>query len=153
MSRPLRFYIFWPGLFLYFLINNHRTRVIVRCRGEILLVRDSVRYGSDPTTWTLPGGGIKPGEEDTVAATREIYEELGVVTEPDSLTLLGERVISSQGLRYMAQYFLVDIIRRPDLVLDKRELSAADWFTIADAKNLAMKPELAAGLALLSAKK
>jgi 8-oxo-dGTP pyrophosphatase MutT (NUDIX family) len=153
MSRPLRFYIFWPGLFVYFLLNSHRTRVIVRCRGEVLLVRDTARYGFDSTRWTLPGGGIKQGEEDTVAAVRELREELGMLVEPDSLVLLGEQEIHSDGLGYTAQYFLVDIIRKPDIKLDRHELSEAEWFAIVDAHSLAMKSELEVGLRLLSAKK
>jgi 8-oxo-dGTP pyrophosphatase MutT (NUDIX family) len=153
VGRPLRFYILWPGLFLYFLLNSHRTRIIIRCRGEILLVRDSTRYGFDDVRWTLPGGGIKAGEEDTVAAVRELREELDMPVEPDSLVLLGEAPINSQGLRYTAQYFLVEIIRKPELRLDKRELSGVGWFSLAEAQSLAMKPELAVGLELLSAKK
>lgn len=156
MSRlltRLRFYILWPGLFVYFLLNSQRTRVIVRCHGEILLMRDSTRYGFDSTSWTLPGGGIKRGEEDTVAAVREVHEELGMSIEPDSLVFLGEAAISSSGLGYQAQYFLVDIVRKPELSLDPREVSGAEWFSLADAQSVAMKPELTAGLKLLSAKR
>ncbi len=152
LRNRVKFYVLWPGLFVYFW-HSHRTRVIVRCRGELLLIRDSTRYIYDDSSWTLPGGGVKRGEEEAVAAARELHEELGIVVEPDSLVELGQREISSLGLRYYANYYLMDIIRKPQLIIDSREVSGADWYALDTLDSLSQKPELVAGLELLSAKK
>jgi 8-oxo-dGTP pyrophosphatase MutT (NUDIX family) len=151
--KRLRFYILWPGLYIYFRLNYHRTRVIIRCKSEVLLIRDSTRYGYDDRSWSLPGGGIGRSEEDSVAAVREVREELGIVLEPDTLTHLGERIITSEGISYLAQYYVVDIIRKPQLQLDSREVSGAAWYRLNEVSSLPQKPELTAGLELLSPKR
>lgn len=51
--------------------------------GRVLLVRHS--YGSG--RWTLPGGGIRAGEEPLAAARREVAEELGCAL--DEAVLVG----------------------------------------------------------------
>ena len=50
--------------------------------GRILMVR---HRHADREYWTLPGGGVEPGEEPEVAAAREVWEETGLratVVEP-----------------------------------------------------------------------
>lgn len=48
--------------------------VITNLSGDVLLLRHS--YG--PDVWSLPGGGVEPGEDPEVAIRREIKEELGL---------------------------------------------------------------------------
>lgn len=57
-----------------------RRPVLLGCRvlafdaqGRLLLIRHS--YGSD--SWTLPGGGLRRGEDPVLAAAREFGEETG----------------------------------------------------------------------------
>jgi 8-oxo-dGTP pyrophosphatase MutT (NUDIX family) len=59
-----------------------RRPVVLGCRvlafdaqGRLLLIRHS--YGRDH--WTLPGGGIRRGEDPVLAATREFLEETGCI--------------------------------------------------------------------------
>jgi len=46
--------------------------VVLNTQGRVLVVS---QYG---TSWSLPKGGIEPGEDRLTAARREIYEESGV---------------------------------------------------------------------------
>ena len=48
------------------------TAVVIRY-GRVLLVRDRGKH-----RFSLPGGGIKPGEPSVSAAARELREELGL---------------------------------------------------------------------------
>lgn len=52
---------------------RQRGTVVVIRHGKVLLVRDKGH-----NKFSLPGGGIKKGEPTVSAATRELYEELGL---------------------------------------------------------------------------
>jgi 8-oxo-dGTP pyrophosphatase MutT (NUDIX family) len=47
-----------------------------------------------PPRWLVPGGGIDAGEYTRTAALRELYEETGLVVDPD---VLGEPVLEASG--------------------------------------------------------
>ncbi|MDQ1580747.1 MAG: 8-oxo-dGTP diphosphatase [Microbacteriaceae bacterium] len=47
--------------------------------------------------WTLPGGGIDPGEDPADAARREIFEETGYTAELDELLAIDSHVIPAKN--------------------------------------------------------
>lgn len=56
--------------------------IVVVYRGKILLVHPT---SAPPIgTWSIPKGGIDPGEDEWAAARRETAEESGIVIAPDS---------------------------------------------------------------------
>ena len=50
---------------------------VVVADGALLLTLLSQRTGSGAGRWTLPGGGVDPGEEPSAAVLREVHEETG----------------------------------------------------------------------------
>ncbi|KTG36338.1 hypothetical protein cypCar_00018329 [Cyprinus carpio] len=54
--------------------NVHRDMEVLCCLRQVLLVSSS----SHPERWIVPGGGMEPEEEPSVAAVREVCEEAGV---------------------------------------------------------------------------
>lgn len=97
--------------------------VLRDAEGRVLLVRH--HYG--PASWSLPGGGLKRGEDPATAIRREIREELGV--ELVDLELLSTLEEELSGTRHTAYVFggRGDGAVRPD----GREIAKARYF-VAD---------------------
>ncbi|MEN9714755.1 MAG: hypothetical protein RJA35_222 [Actinomycetota bacterium] len=54
--------------------------------GELLMMNTHWDPGTGlPPRWLTPGGGIDPGESILAAAVRELFEETGLVVEPEAL--------------------------------------------------------------------
>ncbi|MEP5938095.1 MAG: NUDIX domain-containing protein [Erythrobacter sp.] len=93
---------------------------------SVLLLRHS--YG--PKLWSLPGGGVKPGEDPQMAALRELGEELGedLVLAADRLSLLGVLQDEISGSPHTAHVFYLrtDAHPKPDL----REVLEAQFYPL-----------------------
>lgn len=89
-------------------------------KGEVLLVRHS--YGSGK--WTLPGGGLKRGEQAHLALEREVAEELGCAVE--QLKELGINHRTLHGAPCASHIFSARLIGQPDP--DGREIAEAAFF-------------------------
>jgi 8-oxo-dGTP diphosphatase len=60
--------------------------VIVR-DGRVLMVHERSNRPAGGEWWTLPGGGIEPGETPEQAVRREVLEETGLIVEEVSYLL------------------------------------------------------------------
>lgn len=98
----------------------------VKClltHGEyVLLVRHT--YGA--SSWELPGGAIRRGEEPVVTARREMNEELGVTI--DDWTHQGEKVVEIDHHHDRVQYFTAEL-PASEITINEAELSEARWFS------------------------
>ena len=54
-------------------------------KSEILIVRRGETAPWMPLKWSLPGGTIEDGESPLDAACREVFEEVDIAVDPDSL--------------------------------------------------------------------
>lgn len=66
---------------------------VIERRGEILLTH--WRRGR-LSGWTLPGGGIEPGEDPKHAAKREVFEETGLTAHIGKLIGVDSRVFTRE---------------------------------------------------------
>ncbi|GMN13869.1 NUDIX domain-containing protein [Altererythrobacter sp. MTPC7] len=97
--------------------------VILRSRaGEILLVRHA--YG--PQVWTLPGGGMKRGEEPVETARREMQEELGAVLVDARYLGFVDETLS--GSPHRAHVVIAGLDAPP--AADRREIESAAFFAL-----------------------
>jgi len=84
---------------------------------EILMVRHL-------DFWTLPGGGIEPGEQPAAAAVRELWEETGLRGKPARELFPGcWHVEIEKGAR-------ISIGADPELGADEQALRGVAWFTL-----------------------
>jgi ADP-ribose pyrophosphatase YjhB (NUDIX family) len=119
------------------------TGVVVLARdgeGRVLLVRHS--YGSG--LWTLPGGGLRKGEDPASGAAREFAEELHCASGP--LTLLGIHEGTLHGAPSRMHVFTSTVSEDPRP--DRREIAEARFFAV-DALPEDAGSRVAVGLRML----
>jgi 8-oxo-dGTP pyrophosphatase MutT (NUDIX family) len=87
---------------------------------RVLLVRHS--YG--PPIWALPGGGMSRHEDPSLAAAREVREELGC--ELADLRRIEAREYDEGGARDLRHVFAATLVGSP--VPDMREIVAVGLF-------------------------
>ncbi len=85
---------------------------------KLLVVRHSYRLGD-----ALPGGTVRMGESPIKAAARELYEEVGISTSPDELTLL-RSWRKREGHVWLFEFCPPAL---PQIVPDQREVVAAQF--------------------------
>jgi ADP-ribose pyrophosphatase YjhB (NUDIX family) len=94
--------------------------VITNLGGDVLLLKHS--YG--PKVWTLPGGGLKRGEDPAEAARREVHEELGLtLTRIEPVAVIKEEISRAPHTAYL---FAATCDQRPQP--DQREIIEARFF-------------------------
>ena len=117
----LIYYAIWPVLVLYTPFT-HRTRVVVRCGTDVLLVKGWLSSGM----WQLPGGGVHWGEPHDQSAVRELFEETGVTVAAVNLQQVATgRMYELPGYAYTL--YAVDIPAKSQLRLQKGEITNAVW--------------------------
>ena len=68
----------------------HYSDVIVyNEEGKLLFLKRSNLESNYPNTWTLAGGHVDAGEEHIDAASRELWEESGILKSPEEFDLIG----------------------------------------------------------------
>lgn len=116
----------WPAIHV-FLHGSIRTRIIVRTGGDrYLLVRPYLGSGA----WKLPGGGVHKTETPVAAATRELFEELGIRAAQEQFTYLAEAEVNENGHRYRAHFLAARVEMSSALVLQWWEISDARWCSL-----------------------
>ncbi len=103
--------------------------------GQILFQQRSATTALYPNCSDLSvGGHVNYGESYLAAATRELFEELGITTDPADLHFLQEVLVtlpSSHEYFYVYEYHLKPT---DELKLDPYEVADSRWLTVAKAK-------------------
>jgi len=90
--------------------------------GHVLLVRHT--YGN--RAWSLPGGGIRAGEEPEAAAVREFAEELDCAIY--ALGFVGVHEAGLYGARVSRHIFSGEVVDLPRP--DRREIAEVRFFAV-----------------------
>ncbi|WP_275412462.1 NUDIX domain-containing protein [Actinoplanes palleronii] len=59
--------------------ERRRAAAVIVRDGRVLMVHERSRRSGGGEWWTLPGGGLEPGETAEEAVRREVFEETGLI--------------------------------------------------------------------------
>lgn len=114
----------YTGLRLYWFLFRPATvgvQCIIVCDDKVLLIRNT--YGRQ--LWTLPGGGIKPGESPEEAIRREVTEEVGIILS--AIQPLGA-FQGREDCRHDTVHAFIASCDQPMCTTDPGEILEARWF-------------------------
>lgn len=97
---------------------------IVSPDGRFLIQRRSENKKLMPGEWAATGGAAKAGEDSFCAASRELYEELGIKSDKKSLTFL-KRIKRRNS--FLDVWVIKTDIPAENLTLQQSEVAEAKW--------------------------
>jgi 8-oxo-dGTP pyrophosphatase MutT (NUDIX family) len=112
----------------WFLVRPHTrgVKVLIECDNEYIFIRHT--YGNS-TIWTLPGGGVRRGEQDKDAVVREVNEELGISVPAKNLKYLGSYTSTKEYKHDHVKCFKMTIETKPEILRDHGEIAEWKWFS------------------------
>jgi ADP-ribose pyrophosphatase YjhB (NUDIX family) len=130
----LAFWLAWPLYIFYFKLSE-RTRVLVVCGDEILVVANWVSDGK----WSLPGGGMHPSETPAQGAQRELREEVDLEVSTDQLQPIGKGEYRAYGHSYVFHCFALPLQAQFVVRKQLHEIADAAWmdYRLLDYRNAA----------------
>ncbi len=132
MNALIYRFILSPLRTVYRKVFRPKTRgvkVFIQCRDEILLIKNT--YGSQK--WNLPGGGVKKKEALSVAAKREIREELNI--KLSDLKKVGSFLNTKEHIKDTVTVFIAKVENK-NFRMNKKEIKQAQWFNKKELKTL-----------------
>lgn len=97
---------------------------IISSKGDVLIQRRSENKKLMPGEWAATGGAAISGEDSYTAANRELYEELGIPSNKQTLKFL-TRIRRRNSL--LDIWFINTDVCLENLCLQKDEVSEARW--------------------------
>lgn len=106
---------------------------IVSSAGNLLIQRRAESKKLMPGEWAATGGAAISGEDSFNAARRELFEELGISANSETLKK-GFRIKRRNSL--LDVWFISSDISAESLTLQESEVAEAKWVTVATLKEM-----------------
>ena len=99
-------------------------------QGEVLLTRRAPEKEKHPGCWEITGGCAQAGEDSLTAACRELWEETGLLAEPEEFTLLLQE--DCRGDTHFDIFALSREVDAGTIQFQPGETDAAQWMPLED---------------------
>lgn len=106
---------------------------IVSEDGRVLIQRRSEKKPLMPGEWAATGGAAKAGEDSFSAASRELFEELGIKSDKESLKFVTRLKRRSSMLDI---WLIKTYVPEERLKLQASEVAQAKWVTTGELKEM-----------------
>jgi ADP-ribose pyrophosphatase YjhB (NUDIX family) len=132
----IAFWVGWPVVYLS-MRGRQRVRLLITDQGKVLMVKNWLGANE----WSLPGGGMRLGENPAAAAARELKEETGLNIEPAKLKSLGKKQTNVHGLKFFYHCFFAEA--ESGELPTKRNLDVVEssWFKVEDLAKQNLAPD------------
>lgn len=117
------FWCLWPVFWLYLRYGGTRTRLLLVCGGEFLLVRSWLGSGR----WSLPGGGLHKNEKSTEGVRREVKEETGIELAHTQVSYAYQAIHSESGFKFVYDCYVCELPRKPSVTVQRWEIADYSW--------------------------
>ena len=104
-------------------------------KGEVLLQKRAATKRLRPNKWAMCGGHVGTGENEEVAAKRELFEEMGLKASSLELLFIDKTDISDNR-RFSYMYFWKTNAKIEDCTIQYDELSEIKYITIAELERI-----------------
>lgn len=143
MAGKITYRLAWPAFWFYYR-RNERTRLLLVCGHEVLVLKQWISDGS----WSLPGGGLHKNEKPVDGLLREAREETGLQFQPKDLQFLGKGAYRKAGLSFAYSVFFTRLNDKPKLHRQKHEVAELRWLNTDRLEQENLSPTLTYSLRL-----
>ena len=118
---------------------------------KVLLCRIAPHVTAAAGKWTLPGGGLRFGEDPASALRREVFEETGLSVEEAIIMHVDSELFEEDASRLHVLRLLYRVRAGDGELTDEVDGSTdlCRWFTPEEAKAIPLVPTARLGLELL----
>lgn len=117
-------------------------RTVSNGQAQIMLQKRSLQMMNRPGWYHISAGGhINIGESSVEAAVREVWEEVRVAIDPESLYYVYSGRIIPQDPNNIVNVFLYELDDDSGIQLIDGEVDSFEWRSLDDWKNITQSPE------------
>lgn len=115
---------------------NTTVACVVEAEGHLLMVEEAPQ---GQTVYNQPAGHLEAHESLVQAARRELYEETGLVAEPQWLVGIYQMPGKGDIAEYLRFCFAIQLPKRLPLAPQDPDIKAAHWFTPEQLSDLPLR--------------
>lgn len=108
--------------------------------GDEILMIQRQKGKPFPLSWAIPTGKLDDQETSAQAASRELFEEVGILAAPEALTPLSDFLVCDISGAFRYTSYILRMSNRPTLKLKSDEIRDAAWISFGKIRKKSVVP-------------